>query len=315
MSSVLRRVAMRRPGAILSADPERWHYAKPIDPEALCRQYQAFVALLESHGVGIAWLDEDDPAPDGSPLRNGPTELADSIFTYDPSFVVPRGAILLRPGKALRRGEVALHRRFYQGQRLPVLGAIEAPGTMEGGDVCWLDPTTLAVGRGFRTNQAGIDQLRAIVGPLGIEVAAYDLPYGAGPEACLHLLSIVNPLDSDLALVDQALIPTALHQRMVDAGYQLLAAPPDELEASGGLSLNVLATGPRRAIAIDGFPRTLALMRSAGCEVDVFWADELCLPCEGGPTCLTRPLRRDPGPYSTHTSTEADRGQSKETNP
>lgn len=284
MVAPLRRVALRRPGAILTADPVRWHYAKPIDPEALATQYRAFSALVADHGAEIVWVDGGrEPGVDDG--------LADSIFTFDPSFVVPGGAILLRPGKELRRGEIELHRHLYQGL-MPVVGEIEAPGVVEGGDCCWLDPTTLAVGRGFRTNQAGIDQLRALVEPGGIRVEAYDLPYWRGPDACLHLLSIVNPLDTNLALVNQALLPTALHQRMVELGYQLLPAPADELEASGGLSLNVLATGPRRAIAIDGFPRTLAAMEAAGCRVDVFAADELCLPCEGGPTCLTRPLWR-----------------------
>ncbi len=271
---------MRRPGAILTADHRRWHYTKPVDADGLQRQYQHFVDLLEADKVEIAWLP-DDPAD----------ELADSIFTYDPSFVIDAGAIILRPGKTLRRGEAELHRAFYRG-RMPIVGSIEAPGLIEGGDCLWLNPSTLAVGRGFRTNQAGIDQLRAIVEPEGIAVEGYDLPYGRGPEACLHLLSVVSPLDENLALVHTPLLPTALYQRMLDLGYGLLNAPAAEFEASFGLNLNVLATGPRRCIAVEGFPRTLALLRDAGCRVATFRADELCIPCEGGPTCLTRPLRR-----------------------
>jgi len=282
MVGPLRRVAMRRPGAILRADPERWHYAKVIDAEALSAQYQRFVDLVTAHGAEVVWMAEPDADDD----------LADSIFTYDASFMVAQGAIVLRPGKSLREPEAELHRRFYQ-DSVPVLGSIEAPGTMEGGDLFWLDPTTLAVGRGFRTNQAGIEQLRVIVEPLGITVEAYDLPYFHGPEACLHLLSVVSPVDRDLALVHAPLMPTALYQRMVDLGYELLHAPPAEFEASLGLNLNVLATGPRRGITVAGFPRTVEVMRAAGCDISVFDGDELCLPCEGGPTCLTRPLLRD----------------------
>jgi N-dimethylarginine dimethylaminohydrolase len=277
----LRDVAMRRPGAILSADANDWHYSKTIDAAALRRQFDAFAELLEAHGTRIHWLDSDDA--DG---------LADSIFTYDPSFVIPAGAVILRPGKPARSGEVELHRRFYA-DRMPILGAIEAPGTVEGGDCFWLNETTLAVGRGFRTNTAGIEQLRAIVGSVGISVEAYDLPVHRGPDACLHLLSVVNPLDRDLSLVHAPLVPVALYQRMLEMGYRLLDVPAAEFEASGGLSLNVLATAPRRCLAIDGFPQTAAMMRAAGCEVTTFEADELCLPCEGGPTCLTRPLWRE----------------------
>ena len=283
MVGQLRHVAMRRPGAILTADASEWHYAKPINADALAAQYEAFTDLIEASGAEIHWLPEDDL--DG---------LADSVFTYDPSFVIPDGAIILRPGKLARRSEAELHRTFYEGL-MPIVGTIEEPGVIEGGDCCWLDAKTLAVGRGFRTNHAGIDQLAAIVAPYGIDVEAYDLPYWNGPEACLHLLSLVNPLDDDLALVHAPLLPTALHERMVEMGYTLIDVPADEYAASAGLSLNVLAVGPRRCIAIDGFPQTLDLMRAAGCEVTVFAADELCLPCEGGPTCLTRPLHRTTG--------------------
>ena len=276
----LTQVAMRRPGAILTASADEWHYAKPINADALRSQYAAFAELLEAAGVQIRWLADDET--DG---------LADSVFTYDPSFVIPEGAIILRPGKSARRAEAELHRAFYE-DLIPILGTIEAPGVIEGGDCCWLDARTLAVGRGFRTNQSGIDQLREILGAHGISVEAYDLPYGNGPDACLHLLSVVNPLDVDLALVRAPLVPTALYQRMEEMGYQLLDVPDDEFESSAGLNLNVLAVGPRRCLAIDGFPRTVEIMERAGCDVSVFEADELCLPCEGGPTCLTRPLHR-----------------------
>jgi dimethylargininase len=281
MAGPLRDVALRRPGAILSADPVAWHYAKPLDPVVLTAQFDAFAALLEEYGARIHWIEGSDD--DG---------LADSVFSYDPSFVVGAGAVILRPGKDARAEEAALHRRFYEGL-MPIIGIIEAPGTVEGGDIFFLDATTLAVGRGFRSNEEGIEQLRGIVEPHGISVEAFDLPYHRGPESCLHLLSVVNPLDADLALVHAPLLPVALHQRMEAAGYELLDVPADEFEDSGGLSLNVLATAPRRCLAIAGFPKTAELMRRAGCEVTTFEADELCLPCEGGPTCLTRPLRRD----------------------
>lgn len=286
MAGRLRRVGMRRPGAILSADPQRWHYAKPIDAAALSAQYADFVELVEASGAEIVWFPDDAD------------DLADSVFTYDPSFVVPAGAIVLRPGKDLRADEASLHDRFYREAGIDVLGQIEAPGLIEGGDCFWLDETTIAVGRGFRTNQAGIDQFAAIVEPTGISVEVFDLPYLHGPEACLHLMSVVSPLDHNLALVHAPLVPTALYQRMQGLGYELLHAPAGEFEASLGLNLNVLATSPRTCIAVAGFPGTVALMRSAGCEVTVFDADELCIPCEGGPTCLTRPLLRTAGENS-----------------
>ncbi len=281
MALPLRRVAMRRPGAILRADHERWHYARRLDAERLLAQFDELTALVEASGAEIVWLP--DCAGD---------DLADSIFTYDPSFVVPAGAVILRPGKELRMGEADLHAAFHADAGIPVIGRIEAPGCFEGGDCFWLDETTLAIGRGFRTNDAGIEQFADIVGAHGIELAVYDLPYHRGPDACLHLMSVVSALDADLALVHAPLLPTALYERMRDMGYALVDAPPAEFEASLGLNLNVLATAPREVIAVDGFPGTVAAMRAAGCTVTTFVADELCIPCEGGPTCLTRPLLR-----------------------
>lgn len=281
----LRKVAMRRPGAMLTADHERWHYARALDPAAVSRQYEAFADLVASSGAEIFWLPDLDETGE-------PDDLADSVFTYDPSFAVPGGAVVLRPGKALRMPEADLHASFYESIGMPVLGRIEDPGLFEGGDCFWLDAATLAVGCGYRTNQSGIDQMAAILAPLGISLEAFDLPYHLGPEACLHLMSVVSVLDDDLALVHAPLMPTALHQRMLEMGYTLLDAPASEFDASLGLNLNVLATAPRQVIAIAGFDGTLELMRDAGCDVATFAADELCIPCEGGPTCLTRPLLR-----------------------
>ncbi|MDE2877821.1 arginine deiminase family protein [Candidatus Palauibacter soopunensis] len=286
MAAPLRRVAMRRPGrATLEADPGRWHYAGPIEPDRLLRQYDAFTERVAASGAEIEWIG--GPADDG---------LADAMFPFDPSFMTPGGAILLRPGKELRQPEVASHEGLYRRLGVPVIGAIEAPGLAEGGDLMWVDESTLAAGRGFRTNQAGIDQLQAIVAPLGIEVRAFDLPMWNGSAACLHLLSLVSPLDRDLALIYPRLFPVALHQLMRERGIQLLEAGDEEFRASGGLNLNVLATAPRRCIALDGFPETVRLMRDAGCDITCFDGDALCIACEGGPTCLTLPILRDDHP-------------------
>ena len=274
---------MRRPGrATLAADPARWHYAGPLESGRLLRQYDAFTERVAASGAEIEWIG--DSADDG---------LADAMFPFDPSFMTPGGAILLRPGKELRQPEVGSHEALYQRLGVPVIGAIEPPGTAEGGDLMWVDAGTLAAGRGFRTNQAGIDQLRDFLSPLGIEVRAFDLPMWNGSAVCLHLLSLVSPLDRDLALIYPRLFPVALHELMRERGIQCLEAGDDEFTASAGLNLNVLATAPRRCIALDGFPETVRLMRDAGCDVTRFDGDALCIPCEGGPTCLTLPILRD----------------------
>ena len=281
MAGRLRRVLMRSArGAMQGADPARWHYGPGFDAEQAALQHAGFADLIAASGAAVEWLDD---AEDG---------LADSVFTHDPSLMTDHGAIILSMGKALRRPEPALHAAAYARLGIPILGTITGSGTVEGGDCVWIDRTTLAVGRGVRTNQEGITQMTALLAPLGIDVLAFDLPLWQGEEACLHLMSVISPLADDLALVHAPLLPAALYQLLKARGIELVEGDADEFAASNGLSLNVLPTAPREVIAVAGFPGTKAAMEAAGCTVATFEADALCIACEGGPTCLTRPVLR-----------------------
>ncbi len=281
MVSPLTRVMMHRPGAeMANADPAVWHYGDHLDRTALDGQHAALAAILEQAGARIEWL----PEPDGG--------LADAAFTHDPSLVTKEGAILFNMGKPLRRGEAEAHRGYYEAAGVPVLGAVEAPGMVEGGDCVWLDGETLIAGRGFRTNQAGIDQLERLLAPLGISGLAFDLPVYSGADACLHLMSIISLLDHDLALIHKPLFPVSLYQLLAERGVVMLPAPEHEFSSSSGLNLNVLALAPRHGVMISGFEETRTLMEDAGCRIETFDGNELCIKCEGGPTCLTRPVLR-----------------------
>ncbi len=281
MVAPLRRVAMRAPGrALLEADPQVWHYGPTFAPDRIDQEYQAFSNLVERAGAEILWIDAAD---DG---------LADSVFTHDPSLMSAHGAILLNPGKTLRQGEEEVHRRFYRKIGVPVIGRIQAPGCVEGGDCVWLDDRTLAIGRGFRTNQAGIEQMQALLDSQGVTVKAFDLPVYQGREACLHLMSVVSLVDTDLALVYLPLLPVAFLEALEAHGYRLIEGDVDEFQASGGLTLNVLALAPGQCVMIDGWPKTRTALEAAGCSVETFAGDALCIGCEGGPTCLTRPVWR-----------------------
>lgn len=281
MSARLERVLMRRPGpSLATADARHWHYGPTFDGPKAVEQYKDFARIVEASGAEILWLEDTG---DG---------LADSMFTHDPSLMTDRGAILLRMGKPLRLPETVLHEHAYRAAGIPILGRIVAPGSVEGGDCIWLDEKTLVVGRGVRTNQEGITQLSEILAPLGVEVLGFDLPLWQGEEACLHLMSVISPLARDLALVFAPLMPAAFYQLLKARGIRLIEAPADEFYASNGLSLNVLPLKPLHVVMVDGFPATKAAMETAGCTVTTFTADALCIACEGGPTCLTRPILR-----------------------
>jgi N-dimethylarginine dimethylaminohydrolase len=281
MAGPLRRVLMRSAaGAMKGADAGRWHYGPGFDADRAAKQHAELARLVAASGAEIVWLDDRD---DG---------LADSVFTHDPSLMTEFGALVLRMGKVLREPEPGLHAAAYERLGIPILGRIEAPGQVEGGDCVWVDDKTLAVGRGVRTNQDGIQQLANLLGPKGISVYGFDLPLWHGEEACLHLMSVISPLADDLALVYAPLLPAAFYQMLKERGIRLVHGDADEFFASNGLSLNVLPTAPQEVIAVAGFAKTKAAMEAAGCTVRTFEADALCIACEGGPTCLTRPVLR-----------------------
>ena len=281
MAAPLKRVLMRSAGnAMRDADRAAWHYGPGFDPAKAAAQHESLARMVAKSGATVEWIED---RADG---------LSDSVFTHDPSLMTNRGALILSMGKALRHPEPALHEETYKRLGIPVLGRVEAPGQVEGGDCVWIDDRTLAIGRGVRTNQAGIQQVSNILSPLGVEVHGFDLPLWQGEEACLHLMSVISPLADDLALVFAPLLPAAFYQMLRARGITLVDGDAGEFHASNGLSLNVLPTSPRQVIAVAGFPKTKAAMEAAGCAVETFEADALCIACEGGPTCLTRPILR-----------------------
>ncbi|MCW1933466.1 dimethylarginine dimethylaminohydrolase family protein [Pararhodobacter zhoushanensis] len=277
----LARVLMRAPGpAMAAAKAEQWHYGLGFNPQRAESQHAELARIVAASGAEIHWIPSED---DG---------MSDAVFVQDPSFVTRAGAVVLNMGKALRRGEPALHVATYEALGVPVIGQLSGDATVESGDCVWIDPDTLAIGRGARSTQAGIDAVAAILAPHGISVAAYDLPYWTGPEACLHLMSLISPLGPKLALIHAPLLPYALWADLTARGWTLLHAPADEFAASNGLSLNVLMLSPQDVVMVAGFPKTRKLMEDAGCRVQTFDGDALCIACEGGPTCLTRPVLR-----------------------
>jgi dimethylargininase len=276
----LRRVVMRRPGPEMSAaDPVAWHYAGAIDVEEARGAHDEFADALRAWGVEVLYHDEPLPG------------LADSTFVFDPALVTDHGAILLSMGKQSRRGEEEALGRCLQACGVPIHGRLAGEGRAEGGDTMWLDHDTLAVGRGFRTNSEGVRQLRALLEPLGIAVVDYDLPYFSGPEACLHLLSLISPVDVDLAVAYPPLMPTAFWTELRRRGMRLLEVPEEEFLRTQ--ATNILAVDRRRCIMLDGSPVTRQLLEEADCEVVTFPGAPLSFKAEGGPTCLTRPVLRD----------------------
>lgn len=273
---------MRKPGdSLRNADPKEWNYNKLFNPEQAIAEYGQFEKLIAASGAEIVWIEDNN---DG---------LADAMFTHDASIITEHGAVLLRMGKEGRLPEPELHGKVLEAAGVPVIGALTGDAMIEGGDTIWLDRETLVVGLGFRSNREGVDQLNAILNPHGINVISFDLPYWSGEAACLHLMSVISPLTETKYLVHPPLIPAPLWSLMKERGIECIVAPAEEFAESFGLNLNVMPVSPGNVIMIDGFPGTRAAMEAAGVNVSVFSGSALCMACEGGPTCLTNPIRRE----------------------
>ena len=279
----LRQVVMKHPREAFG-DTQRieaqWrplNFSAPPDLGAAIDEYDRLVELIQRAGAEVLFLPADP--------RGG----LDSIYVRDASIVSPSGVILGNMGKPLRAGEPAAHGAAFGALGIPVIGAIEPPGTLEGGDLVWLDEQTVAVGEGYRTNAEGIRQLRAILGP-SIEVIVATLPHWHGAGEVLHLMSLISPISRDLAVVYSPLVPVPFWRTLVERGYTLIEVPESEFDSMG---TNVLALGPGRCVMIAGNSGTRAAIERAGTEVFEYVGTEISTKGAGGPTCLTRPIARD----------------------
>jgi N-dimethylarginine dimethylaminohydrolase len=279
MTAPLKTVLVRRPAPPRGDDDwRRFDYLHPVDHDRTLREHDAFRATLTEAGAEVI---DGGPDPDG--------EL-DAIFVFDPSIVTDRGAVVCRMGKPERLGEAENAIRTYERLGIPVIGQIDAPGTVEGGDTLWLDERTLAVGRGYRTNTAGIAQLAKILGPLGVTVIPVQLPHWRGPGECLHLMSLISPVADKLAVVYLPLMVTSFVEMLRDRDWRFVEVPDEEFDSMG---CNVLALAPGRCLMLEGNPVTRRRLEDAGCEVLTYVGTEVSLNRAGGPTCLTKPIWRE----------------------
>jgi dimethylargininase len=279
MVSPLRTVLLKRPDRAFAVDdPTAWHYTGKPDLAAAQQEHDALAELLSQAGAEVVYHDE--------PLPNH----ADAIYAFDPALVTDAGAIMLSMGKEKRRGEEAAMSRCFERMGVPILSSLHGEARAEGGDLLWLDHDTLAVGLGFRTNLEGFRQLREALSAIGVTTIPVELPYYTGPEACLHLLSLISIIDYRTAVVYPPLMSVPFWQELQRRDFKLIVIPEAEFPTMG---TNVLALAPRKCLMLEGNPVTKSLLEEAGCEVMTYRGKEISLKAEGGPTCLTRPIWRE----------------------
>jgi N-dimethylarginine dimethylaminohydrolase len=253
------------------------YLGKPNLQKAI-EEYQQFESLLAVVGVNVYHLPIDENVS------------IDSIYCRDASIATNKGMIICNMGKSGRKHEPQAERIAFEKAGIEILGTIQFPGTLEGGDVAWIDENTLAVGISYRTNLEGIDQLRKLLYPLGVNVIAVPLPHFRGPSDVFHLMSILSPVDKNLAVVYSPLIPIGFRNELLNRGYEFVEVPEEEFDSMG---CNVLAVAARECIMVKGNPKTKRSLEEKGCIVHEYSGQEISVKGGGGPTCLTRPLQRE----------------------
>ncbi len=279
MVNKLRRVLVKRPDEFFAVeDYEKWHYTGPLDLVEAQREHDVFTDIMKKQGIEVLYHPEPQP------------DHADSIFTYDPAIITDEGAIVFQMGKKLRRGEENPMERRLRELDIPVHYRIHGSATVEGGDTLWLDEDTMAIGQGFRANKEGLAQMKEALTPIGVEVIPVDLPYFYGPEACLHLMSLISFADHDLAVIYSPLMPVPFWKLLRDRGVDMIDVSESEFNKMG---TNILALSPRDIMILDCTPEVQSRLEEAGCRVHTYKGVEISLKTEGGPTCLTRPILRE----------------------
>jgi len=263
---------------VVTTQWEELNYLDQPNFEDALKEYAQFEKKIKSTGANVSYFKES------------PDVTMDSIYCIDASFSTDFGIILCHMGKAGKVNEPDACLNIYKEADEKILGRIEAPGTIEGGDVAWINPKTLAIGRTYRTNDNGIKQMKKFLEPHGIRVITVDLPHYKGKSDVFHLMSIFSPVDKDLAVVYSPLMPITFREFLLEHGYEFIEVPEEEFETMG---CNVLATAPRECLMVEGNPITKSRLEEAGAILFTYKGKEISVKGGGGPTCLTRPMIRE----------------------
>lgn len=259
---------------------EQWkalNFLDKPDLQMAINEYREFENVLRSYQAKVHYLPENKNLS------------MDSVYCRDASIATDFGMILCHMGKKERNQEPEDQKTFFIKNNIPVLGQITFPGTLEGGDVAWLDKTTLAVGHTYRTNEEGIEQLKRLLEPHGVKILVVELPHYKGPSDVFHLMSIFSPVAEKLAVIYSPLMPIYFRNELLSRGYEFVEVPEEEFESMG---CNVLAIDAKKCIMIKGNPQTEKGLKDHGCEVMTYKGEHISVMGGGGPTCLTRPLER-----------------------
>jgi arginine deiminase len=276
--SPLKAVLLHRPGPELAQvlEPDRSQMLDALDAGLAQQQHDALARAYQGQGIAVHYVEP--------PLQPPPNLM----FVADLLFMTPEGALLGRPASTVRAGEERFVARRLAELGIPILRSVGGTGTFEGADAAWLDPHTVLLATGLRTNPEGAAQVAASLRELDVTVVQVGLPHGA-----MHLMGLLRFAGQDLAIAWPGRVPHAAVEALRACGYSVLFLP-DEDEARRGMALNFVTLAPRRILMPAGNPLTRSFYENAGIACHTVPVDEL-LKAAGGIGCLTGILQREPG--------------------
>jgi N-dimethylarginine dimethylaminohydrolase len=245
-----------------------------LDVDLAKQQHDALAEAFQRAGVKVRYV---------APPESVPPNL---MFVADLMFMTPEGAILGRPASTVRAGEERFVARRLAEMGVPILLSAHGEGTFEGADAAWLDPDTVLLATGLRTNAEGAAQVANLLREMGVEIIQVGLPYGT-----MHLMGQLRFADRDLAVAWPGRVPYGAVEALRDHGFRVLFLP-DEQEAVHGMALNFVTLGPRSVLMPAGNSVTQSFYEAEGISCETVDVDEL-LKAAGGIGCLTGILRRE----------------------
>lgn len=272
----LKAVLLHRPGSEIevSTDPQSVQFEEPVDYDLARAQHDAIAQAYRDVGVTVHYLEPADEVP------------PNQMFMADLMFMTPEGMILARPASDVRAGEERQAACKLAGLGIPIVRSISGVGTFEGADALWLDPTTVILGRGLRTNAVGVAQITNVLEEMGVTVIVVDLPFGT-----MHLMGMLRIVDRDLATVYPRQLAVFGVEALRERGYEI-AFLPDEHEAHQRSAHNYVTVGPREIVMPGNCPVTQAFYESYGITCHTVDVSELRKAADAI-GCLSRILQRE----------------------
>ncbi len=272
----LKKVLLHRPGIELTglSDPDEVQMIEIPSIDIIMKQHDTLAGAFRNSGVIVSYLE---------PTVTPPPNL---MFVADLLFTTPEGVILSRPASSVRAGEERFVATRLANLGIPILRSIRGKGTFEGADAAWLNPDTVMIGVGFRTNKEGAMQVSNYLKEMGIESVKVNLPPGS-----MHLMGDLRFADQDLAICRPGRVNDSTLDMLGEHGFSTHFAP-DEAEIAAGLSMNFVTLGPKKILTASGNPKTQLFYEELGLKCSLVNISEVA-KAAGGIGCLTGILERE----------------------